>query len=220
MPVRRSLLVGAIVSSAFGLIAAAPGSADVPTPLALVTAAEQAASTATSVHVKAVLNRNHERLDVMMVKGRGAVGSLSESGYTVKLIRIANVIYAKGSPRFYAHYVGGKGARLLRGKWLEDSATTGDLHTLAPLLDMTSLLTQVLSVGPEAVLTQGPTATVVGQPVTQVSDSQGGTLSIATTGTPLPVRLTEAGSTGGSFTFTRWNGPVHLKAPVHVIDLR
>jgi hypothetical protein len=124
----------------------------------------------------------------------------------------------QASARFYARYVGGHSAKLLRGKWLEGRATSADVKSFAPLLDMTTLLTGVLSIDPTATLTLGPPATVVGQSVVAVNDGSGGTLSIAATGTPFPVRLV-SGVPGESFTFTRWNGPVHLKAPVHVIDL-
>jgi hypothetical protein len=218
MPMRRNLLIAAVTAALLGLVAAAPGAADTTTPLMLVTTAQQAAAAATSVHLKATIGSDHERLDLMLVKDRGAVGSLSRSGYRIKLIRIGATIYLKASQRFYVRFVGGHAARLLRGKWLAGRATSTDFKRFAPLLDMTMLLTQALSIDPTAALTLGPNATVAGQPVTQVVDDAGGTLSIAATGTPFPVRLV-SGVGGQSFTFTRWNGPVHLKAPVHVIDL-
>jgi len=202
-----------------GLVAAAPGAADTPTPLMLVTASRQAADAATSVHIQGTVGSRRERLDLTLVKGEGAVGSISRAGYRIKLIRIGATIYLKASQRFYARYVGGHSARLLRGRWLAGRGTSASFKAFVSLLDMTTLLMQALSIAPTAVLTLGPGATVGGQPVTQIQDGAGGTLSIAATGTPFPVSLV-SGSAGEGFAFTRWNEPVRLAAPVHVIHVK
>jgi hypothetical protein len=217
MLVGRGIFVGVIAAGAVG-VTAVPGAADAPppTPQMLVADATSVAASATSVHVKATIGASHEKLDLMMVNGKGAVGSISRAGYKIQLIRLGATVYLKASARFYAHYVGGHSAKLLRGKWLEGRATSHDFKPFAPLLDMATLLTQALSIDPTATLTLGPPATIVGQMVIQINDMSGGTLSIAAIGTHFPVRLAAGAE---NFTFTRWNGPVHLKAPVHVIDL-
>ena len=49
--------------------------------------------------------------------------------------------------------------------------------------------------------------------------TQGGTLYVATSGKPYPVKLAKGGAGGGTLTFDRWNQPVSITPPANAIDL-
>ncbi len=58
-------------------------------------------------------------------------------------------------------------------------------------------------------LARGPATTVEGRPALGVSDgANGGTLYVASTGTPYPLELVERGASAGTLVFDRWNQPV------------
>ena len=69
-------------------------------------------------------------------------------------------------------------------------------------------------------LARDGTKTVDGQKVVAVTDvSQGGTLYVATVGTPFPIEIAKDGGSGGRITFDRWNKPVTLTAPANAINI-
>jgi hypothetical protein len=62
---------------------------------------------------------------------------------------------------------------------------------------------------------------VNGQPAISVTSTRpagGGTLYVATTGEPFPLKLEGSKSNEGSVTFDRWNEPVELKPPPNPVD--
>ena len=108
--------------------------------------AKAAATSAKAVHVSGAITDAGQplTLDITIVKGAGGQGTMSESGLKFEIIRVGNKAYIKGSAAFLRKFAGAAGAQLLRGKWLQGSATTGDLAALAPLTDITKLFNGAL----------------------------------------------------------------------------
>lgn len=185
----------------------------------IVNDAIAAASAATSVHiVGSVLNAGKPlKLDLNLVNGQGGTGMVTVNGLAFNIIRIGTKAYFKGGPAFWGH-VGesGLGAQL-NGRWIEASATTGDLATFTPLTDLKELFTSVLG-------THGPLEKAInqlkinGEPALALVDSgSNDTLFVAADGPPYPLKLAE--KDGHSVTFDEWNQPVSLVAPANAVEL-
>jgi hypothetical protein len=193
---------------------------DAKAPAAIVTAAQQAADTVTSVHVSGSMPAKGAptTFDLHLVKGTGGTGMLSVNGMSFRVIRIGSTIYVKGSTAFYKQF-SGSAASLLDGKWLKGSSTSGSFKSIGAFTDLTSFVDQALAAPPGQTLTKGAKTTIAGQKVVEVKDPSGGTLSIATSGQPFPVRIVQGGADGGSITFDHWNSSVALVAPANAVDL-
>ena len=189
-------------------------------PAQIVTAAQTAADSASSVHVSgSIVNGSTPiALDMELVNGTGGRGQLSENGVSFELIEVGGYVYIKGSQAFYSHVAGAAAAQLLQGKWLKASASSGTFASLTSLTNLRKLLDSTLT--SHGALTKGATSTVEGQQAIAIKDAtRGGTLYVATSGTPYPLQIAKGGSGGGKITFNRWNEPVTLKAPANAVDL-
>jgi hypothetical protein len=189
-------------------------------PSQIVTAAQAAADGASSVHVSGsiVNGRTPIALDMELVNGTGGRGQLSESGASFELIEVGGYVYIKGSPAFYSHVAGPAAAQLLQGKWLKASASSGAFASLTSLTNLRKLLDSTLT--SHGALTKGATSTVGGQQAIAIKDAtRGGTLYVATSGTPYPLQISKGGTSGGKIAFNHWNEPVTLKAPANAVDL-
>jgi hypothetical protein len=193
------------------------------TPDAIVSAAVAAGEVARSVHVHGgtVDAGAPLSVDVWVGKKRGR-GRIHANGSSVDVIRIGNVAYFRAGVAFWRKAGGTQGAALaplFAGKWMEGSATKGDLASLSSLLDVRSLLRSVL--GGHGTLANDGTTTFRGQPAVAVRDTtEGGTLYVATTGKPYPLGVRKTGKSGGTILFDHWNAPLTVAAPKHPIDLR
>ena len=142
---------------------------------------------------------------------------MSESGLKFEIIRVGNKAYIKGSDAFLRKFAGAAGAQLLHGKWLQGSATSGDLAALAPLTDITKLFNGAL--GSHGKLENEGETTFKGQKVVAIKDTtEGGTLYVAATGTPYPVAIV-GGKDKGTITFDNWNDTVSITAPKGAVDM-
>jgi hypothetical protein len=189
-------------------------------PSEIVAAAQTAADSASSVHVAGSIVNGHTpiTLDMELASGTGGRGRLSENGVSFELIEVGGYVYIKGSQAFYSHVAGAAAAQLLQGKWLKASASNRTFASLTSLTDLRKLLDSTLA--SHGALTKGATSTVEGQQAVAIKDAtRGGTLYVATTGTPYPLRLAKGGNSGGEIAFNRWNKPVTLKAPANAVDL-
>jgi hypothetical protein len=105
---------------------------------------------------------------------------------------------------------------VLRGKWLKESAEGGALAALATLTDLRSLLE--LTLADHGALSRRVTRMVRGRRAVGVTDlAKGGTVYVATTGTPYPLEIVEPGA--GRLVFDSWNQPVSLAAPASPINI-
>jgi hypothetical protein len=181
--------------------------------------AKAAAVAATAVHVSGsgLSSGSPLTLDLQLVAGQGGMGHITASGLSFDVIRIGRKAYFKGAPAFWKHFGGAAAAQLFKGKWLEASSTKGDLASFTPLTDIGKLTSGTL--GSHGTLKKGAETTIGGQPVIALVDTtKGGTLYIATTGTPYPIELKGGKTDKGKITFDQWDQPVTLAAPKGAID--
>lgn len=184
----------------------------------IVAAAQKAAGEAKSVHVAGSVSTAGSKLalDLQIEQGKGAKGTISQGPLSFELVRVGESVYIRGSASFYEHFAGGEAAKLLKGKWLQAPANSGEFQTLGSLTDMRKLIGTVL--GQHGTLAKGGTSTIEGQKVIAVKDkSRGGFLYVATTGKPYPVQLSKSGS--GEVSFKDWNASVSISAPSNSINI-
>ena len=182
--------------------------------------AKSAAVGATSLHVTGNIKSGGTptSLDLTLVQGKGAKGSMSASGFQFDLIRIGNAVYIRGSDAFLEHFAGGA-ASLFHGKWLKASAKTGGFASLTPLTTPSALFGAIAK-GHGKLVNDGLT-TYEGQQVVEIRDtSDDSKLYVAATGTAYPVAIV-GGKKGGSgaISFGDWNKPVSISAPQSAISL-
>jgi hypothetical protein len=192
------------------------------TPNQIIAAATRAIDGVRTVRVSGEVgdgsSSNTIKLDLNLVNGRGATGSMSEHGLSFKLISVGGDAYINGSPGFWKQFGGAAAVRQLQGKWLRAPADSGDFASFSSLTNVHKLLTGLLS--GHGALTMGTTGTVDGQKVISVRDaSRQGTLYVAATGPPYPIRIANTSTQGGEINFSRFNRPVKLKAPGASIDI-
>ena len=159
-------------------------------------------------------------LDLHLVRGKGGTGHMSRERRRLRHRpgrrqgvhpRLGRVLQGS-SPAPTA-------AALLKGKWLEGSATTGQLAALTTLTDLQQFFSGALD--SHGTLTKGAETTVNGQKVVAIKDNaKGGTLFVATTGKPYPIELqSPANGKDGTVNFDDWNKTVTIVAPKGAIDI-
>jgi len=222
--VRSRLVIAVLVALAVvGAVSACGGSSDngvaAKSPDEIVSTASSALEAVQTVHISgSVANGNTPlTLDLSLVTGKGATGSMSDGGLSFQIIGLDQTVYINGSPAFWRHFGGSVAAALLTGKWLK-APETGQFASLAEITDLNRLISELLA--SHGTLTKGPTTTVNGQKVIAVSDAtRGGTLYVATTGKPYPIQISKPGPQGGQIAFDRFNQPVSLTPPPNAIDI-
>ena len=121
-------------------------------------------------------------------------------------------MYINGSAAFYKHVGGTAAAALLQGKWLKAPANSGELASLAELTNLSKLIDTALS--NHGTIAKGSVTTIEGQKAIALNDTtKGGTLYVATTGTPYPLQISKSGTESGKVVLNRWDEPVTLSAP-------
>jgi hypothetical protein len=191
------------------------------TPAEILAAAKTAATHASAVRIAGSILEGTTplTLDLHLVAAKGGTGHMSENGVGFDIIRVGNKAYVRGSEAFYKKFAGTAAAQLLNGKWLVGSAATGRFAALTPLTDLHAFFTGAL--GRHDKLTKGAETTVNGQKVVALKDgANGGTLYVATTGTPYPIELVSPGNgKEGKVTFDQWNKTVTITAPKGAVDI-
>ncbi|MEA2215798.1 MAG: hypothetical protein QOK19_1359 [Solirubrobacteraceae bacterium] len=225
---RRPVLAAALAVLALGLILGGCGSSSSSSgnglqsksPSQILEAAKAAASKAASVHINGTITSSGKpiSLNMELLAGKGGKGTISQEGFTIKLIQVRGAVYINGSAAFYTHVGGSAAAQLLQGKWLKAPANSGELASLADLTNLSKLIDTALA--NHGKLAKGPTATIGGQKAIALKDTtKGGILYVATTGTPYPLEIAKSGKESGKVVLDRWNQPVSLSAPAGAIDI-
>jgi hypothetical protein len=189
------------------------------TPEQIVAAARAAADGAATVHVSGLVLDEGMRLSLNMelVAGKGGQGRIVEGPLDFRLIDVDRFLYIKGSPAFYRHIGGEAAVRVLDGRWLKTRAR-GSFTSLASLTNLGKLVDTALT--SHGTLARNGTTTVDGQRAVAVGDaSNGGTLYVATGGSPYPIEILKHGGSGGRIVFDRWNKPVTLAVPADAINI-
>lgn len=190
---------------------------------AVLADAVKAADTATSFHMSGQINEAGSQvgIDLAVVVGKGATGSLTIKGAKVELIIVGGKGYLNGGSDFWKQFAGSSGAAiasLLNGKWLEFPAKNAQFAPLTGVADAKSIFDQLKTSAPGKLTNTGAT-TYKGQSVIAIDGgAANGTFYVANSGTPYPVALVKTGSSGGAITFDSWNASVTLTAPKGAID--
>ncbi len=216
-----ALLIAVLLVSGCGGSSSSSGNGvEAKSATQILESTKAAAAKATSVHIDGTITSNGKpiSLDMELLAGKGGKGKISQEGFTIQLIQTGGSVYINGSAAFYQHVSGSAAAQLLQGKWLKAPANSGELASLAELTDLGKLVDTALS--DHGTLAKGSAATVEGQKAIGLKDTtKGGTLYVATTGTPYPVEITKAGKESGKVVLDRWDQPVTLSAPAGAIDI-
>ena len=182
--------------------------------------ARRAAVAATSVHMRGRITDEGKplTLDLVLVKGQGGKGAMSENGLKFELVRVGDDAYIRGSDAFLRAFAGSDAAvQLLHGRWLKGSASSGALAALTPLTDPKQLFKSALD--SHGKLVNKGEVDLNGQKVVEIDDTtEGGKLYVAAEGDPLPVAL-RGGKEQGRLTFTDWNASADVVAPKGAIDI-
>jgi hypothetical protein len=180
-----------------------------------------------TIHSSSTLGSTPVGVDLSVVRGKGATGSLTVGGSKVDLIVAGNSGYMRASSAFWKKFAAKQGggaaasfaASMFGGKWLKFPANNKSFQALTSPTRANSIF-KSLNFSHGKLENQGE-KTYKGQSVVAITDTtKGGTLYVAATGTPYPVALTKAGGkTGGVITFDNWNQPVTVTAPKGALDL-
>jgi hypothetical protein len=208
-----ALLAGCGGSSSSNALNATAGKS----PDEIVADAKAAAAKAATVHITgSTVNENRPiSIDMELVAGKGAKGRLELGGLGIQIVALERAFYLNGSAEFYRRLAGSAAAALLHGKWLKAPAGSGNFASLAQLTNLNSLLES--SLAGHGTLVKGQLTTVEGHKAVSVRDAgRSGTLYVAATGAPYPLKLTHE---GGNVFFRNWNKPVTLTAPANAINI-
>lgn len=187
-------------------------------PAAILAAVAAATRSLHTVHITGSTGTGGRpiALNMTLVANKGATGSMSLAGAGFKVVAVGNTIYISGSDAFWRRFAG-PAASLFAGRWLK-APETGQFGSFAQLTNLRELFGKLL-IG-HGRLTKGDVTTVNGVQVVPLTDkAKGGTLYVATSGTPYPVEIYKSGSGGGHFYFKEFNQPATLTAPANAIDL-
>ncbi len=190
------------------------------TPAEILAAARAAGARAATVHVAgSILSAGAPiSLDMELVADKGGAGRLTLGGLDLQLIDVDRAVYINASAAFYRRFVGALAAKLLPGKWLKGPAARGPLASFAALTDLSKVIDSAL--GAHGALSRAPSRTIDGREAVGVVDrTAGGTLYVATTGTPYPLAIVRDGAHGGTVSFDRWNKPVSLTVPANAVSV-
>jgi hypothetical protein len=188
-------------------------------PEQIVSAAVSAMKHAKSVHVYGTVTTGGKTigLDLHIATGKGETGTFTLGGNPVTLTEIGTTTYLKVSTGFAKQYAGAAAA-LIANRWLRANANNALTAGLSNFTNINTQLGKVLAKAHAGDVARGGTSTIGGTQVVAVTNSKagGGTLYVATKGTPYPVQLS---AKQGAIHFDSWNATVTLTAPSGAIDI-
>ena len=180
----------------------------------------KAAELARSVHLTGRLHGNVQ-LDMTIVRGKGAKGSMTDRGQKADLVILGTHAYVRAGAAFWADDTCRRDClrpREMAGKWIESSTNDPAFKILALLSDLKLFLhSQTSDFGR---LVASPAAMWSGRMIHEISDTAtGDTFFVEATGTPYPFKLD---ASNGTFRFDKWNelatvappsGPIFFHTP-------
>jgi hypothetical protein len=209
---KRTALLAALSATAAVALAACGGGGSNgvanESPSQILQATLSALRSAHSVHIKGTVGTGSGQItiDADSFSNGDVNGTVGQGGVSAQVIKIGGTDYLKGPASFWQTAGGTTAgvAALLSGRWIstpDGSAAPGIGNTFTM-----SALAASLSQD-NGTITKGSTGTVNGQPAISITSSNGGTLWIATTGTPYILEATGggSGSNSGELTFTNWD---------------
>jgi hypothetical protein len=172
---------------------------------------------ARSVHAKGVVQNagTPYTLDLRLVRGVGAAGSLASDGRTLGVLRIGKVAYVRLDAASWRAATGSDAAaRTFAGKYLKVTDASGS--AFKPFLTLTDVQqTYGAALAPPGTVTKGPVTTLRGQRVIDLKIDGGasGDVFVALDGTPYPLRLGYGRGASQRLDFDHFGAKVALAAP-------
>jgi len=226
---RAGLRLGLALLAALALAAALVGCGSSDNGVAsksgkeILAASKAAAVSASSVHVVGKTSQGPASLSIdLRLTGDSGRGQISFLGADFEVIQIGATVYVKGTPIFYERLGDTLGLTLHvpKGTWMKGSASSGPLAQFVAFVDLRGELNRMLST--PGTVTKGQSTTVNGQKVIELKEATKvykGSLYVATTGKPYPVKFVKnGGRERGLTSFSGWNEEVSVTAPSPVVD--
>lgn len=210
------LLVGCGSESERPLPVANPPAASTLTPEQILREAQRALAQASSVRVTGDFREAGKpvKLDMRILAGDRATGTVVADGSTVELRRVGDQLFVKGDDKFLAAL--GPKAQATKGKWLVGPIAQAD-RGLANLTDL-ERFAQGLTPG-TGKLTKEPVKPLNGKPAVGVLSSIGARVYVADMGTPFPLRVERIGELQGVIDYGDYNAAVDVQRPGPTVDL-
>ena len=187
----------------------------------ILSSAVSAADSAKSLHVAGAVKNGGESigLDLSIVSGKGASGTISEGSAGFKLVQVGGNYYIQPSPAFLLKFTHSQaGVQLFKGKWLRATSSDSGFQSFGQLTSIDGLMGSLTK--SHGTLSKGSTSTLDGQPVIAVNSSKGGTVYVATTGKPYPLQLSKhTGGQTGKVTFSQYNTSFPISPPSSSISI-
>lgn len=182
----------------------------------ILTRATAALKAADSVRIKGQGGEGTGRFAIdLRYTGGDSAGTLGVGGHTIELRKIGRTVYLKGGRAFWTGNGGGAAAQLLAGKWLKTPLTDQRFSGLSQLTDLDKAADGILD--PDGAIEKGGTRSVNGVPaIGLTSKGKGaGTLFVATTGEPYPLRIEPAAGSGekGALDFGKYGEQATVRPP-------
>jgi hypothetical protein len=199
--------------------ALAPNGVEKLSAAGIVAKARQAAVHASAVRVMGDITDEGQRIkfDMQLLADRGGTGTLTVRGGSVRITRIGQRVYLKGSTAFWTAVGGTAAAQLFAGKWLKTSTSEPDTASLVSFTDIDALMTGLFKDTRNNALRKGREQRTGGYRAITVTmtGADGGTLFVALDGKPYPLRIEAlpGAKEPGTVEFLDYNQPFTLKAP-------
>lgn len=182
-----------------------------------IEASLRAAQQATAYRVVASGEDDGKPLDLDVHYGsNGAAGSVEMSGVRVSVRVVGSFVYFNAPSSFWRQTAGDAAAKRFAGAWVKTSRQSEAGKGFAEFADRNSLISafsENLDDPDVQNLKRLGRSSVNGVPTTTYGDSEG-TIDIASSGTPFPLKLVskESGD-GGTLVFSDWNRPFTVSPP-------
>jgi len=183
-----------------------------------------ALKSATSFHTKGEMMSEGSKIGLDLKNaGENVKADVSMNGAKVELLQVAGRRYMRPDAKFWVMFGGGQAqgaeiAKLVGDRWVQAKATDKSTAGLFEIADVDSLLDT------GGTLTKGAAKDFEGKPAIALVDKsdEGGTLYVATTGEPYPLKLEAPNPADGGLTFSEFGATfADLNAPAaaDVLDL-
>ncbi len=207
---RRALLPLLALPGALAACGGGPASNGVAaeSPAQILQAGVNAMRSAKSVHIKGTVGSGSQTItiDAVSFSNGDLDGTIGQNGATAQVVKIGGTDYFNGAASFWTTSGSASTALAaqLADRWIstKDGQGTPGIGTTFTMSALAAGLSE-----DNGTITKGSTGSVDGQPAISITSSNGGTLWIATTGTPYVLEATGSGSgsSSGSVTFTDWD---------------
>ncbi|MGZ4613290.1 MAG: hypothetical protein ACXV1K_09005 [Kineosporiaceae bacterium] len=172
---------------------------------------------AATVHAKGAVQNagTGYALDLRLVRGVGATGSVASDGRNLGVVRIGKAAYVLLDAASWKAATGSDAAaRTFAGKYLKVTDASGSaFQPFLALTDVQRAYGPALS--PTGALTKGPVTTLRGRRVIdlKIDDGASGDIYVALDGTPYPMRLAYGRGAAQHVDFDHFGAKVALAAP-------